>query len=81
MIEFSDKLAKNVIAQSGEYFVKRPLVIRAVRIEEDDFSIETLEGVMRGKKGDWLIRGIKGEFYPCAHDIFLACYDEHKFGE
>ena len=37
--------------------------------------IVTLEGVMVGNKGDWIIRGVKGEFYPCKPDIFEATYD------
>ncbi len=38
--------------------------------------INTPEGVMVGKIGDWIIRGIKGEFYPCKSDIFKATYEE-----
>ena len=38
-------------------------------------AIETLEGVMHADLGDWIIRGIKGEFYPCKPDIFEATYD------
>jgi hypothetical protein len=38
-------------------------------------EIDTLEGVMRGEVGDWIIRGIKGEFYPCKPDIFAATYE------
>lgn len=37
--------------------------------------IGTLEGSMRADKGDWIIRGIKGEIYPCKPDIFAATYD------
>ena len=37
--------------------------------------IKTLEGDMRGDPGDWIIRGVKGEFYPCKPDIFEATYD------
>ncbi|MFE7799047.1 hypothetical protein [Nocardia sp. NPDC057440] len=37
--------------------------------------IATLEGDMRANLGDWVIRGIKGEFYPCRDDIFRATYD------
>ena len=37
--------------------------------------IETLEGTMRAEQGDWIIRGIKGELYPCKPDIFVATYD------
>ena len=39
-------------------------------------SIRTLEGTMRGEKGDWLIRGVNGEVYPCKDDIFRKTYDE-----
>lgn len=38
-------------------------------------GIATLEGVMSANKGDWIIRGIKGEFYPCKPDIFAASYE------
>jgi hypothetical protein len=37
--------------------------------------ISTLEGVMRAEAGDWIIRGIKGECYPCKPDIFEATYE------
>lgn len=36
--------------------------------------IRTLEGDMRAEAGDWIIRGIKGEFYPCKPDIFEKTY-------
>lgn len=38
-------------------------------------AIHTLEGTMRGDPGDWIIRGIKGECYPCKPDIFAATYE------
>ncbi len=38
-------------------------------------TIETLEGNHRADVGDWIIRGIKGELYPCRPDIFEATYD------
>lgn len=38
-------------------------------------AIDTLEGSMRINDGDWLIKGIKGEFYPCKPDIFEATYE------
>jgi hypothetical protein len=37
--------------------------------------INTMEGQMRGDLGDWIIRGVKGELYPCKPDIFAATYD------
>jgi hypothetical protein len=38
-------------------------------------EIDTLEGTMRGEPGDWIIKGVKGEFYPCRADIFAATYE------
>ena len=37
--------------------------------------IHTLEGVMTGNVGDWIIRGVQGELYPCKPDIFAATYE------
>ena len=37
--------------------------------------IRTLEGNMEGQKGDWIIKGVKDEFYPCKSDIFEATYE------
>lgn len=42
------------------------------------FSVKTLEGVMTITPGDYVICGIKGEFYPCKPDIFTATYDPVK---
>lgn len=39
-------------------------------------TIETLEGTHRANVGDWIIRGIQGEFYPCKPDIFEATYEQ-----
>lgn len=46
-------------------------------VEDDpgEFGIRTLEGVMKATPGDWIVKGIKGEFYPCKPDIFAASYD------
>lgn len=38
-------------------------------------SIDTLEGRMLAGKGDWVIRGVQDEFYPCKPDIFAATYE------
>ena len=39
-------------------------------------QIQTLEGEMEGSVGDWIIKGMKGEFYPCKPDIFEMTYEE-----
>ena len=38
-------------------------------------EIATLEGYMIADPGDWIIKGVKGEFYPCKPDIFAATYE------
>jgi hypothetical protein len=45
------------------------------RNDDGSLNIDTLEGRMRCDVGDWLICGVKGEFYPCKPDIFQAIYD------
>ena len=42
----------------------------------DVLLIATLEGTMRAAVGDWIIRGVKGELYPCKPDIFEATYEQ-----
>lgn len=39
-------------------------------------SIPSLEGKMRCEKMDWIIKGVKGEFYPCKPDIFELTYEK-----
>lgn len=39
-------------------------------------NIKTLEGIMRVDVGDYIIEGVKGEFYPCKPDIFTLTYEE-----
>lgn len=38
-------------------------------------AVRTLEGAMTALPGDWIIRGVQGEFYPCKPDIFEATYE------
>jgi len=46
-------------------------------VDEDDktFPIQTLEGTMIVCPCDWIIKGVKGEFYPCKPDIFEQTYE------
>ena len=39
-------------------------------------TIETLEGNMKALPGDWIIKGVNGEFYPCKNDIFEKTYEK-----
>lgn len=53
--------------------VKRPIPIKCAQIKEP-FQVETLEGLMKGKAGDWLMIGVTGEMYVCDNDIFNQSY-------
>ena len=47
-------------------------------IIKDGYSFKTLESdgeTQKATLGDWIIKGVKGEFYPCKPDIFLLTYD------
>jgi hypothetical protein len=46
--------------------------------EDGDFKLWTLEGTMTVSRGDYVIRGIKGEIYPCKPDIFEATYEPYE---
>lgn len=48
---------------------------------ETHLLIRTLEGDMIASLGDWVIRGVQGEFYPCKPDIFAATYEPTEGGE
>lgn len=52
------------------------LTIGSVRRSQNhSLVIETLEGDMIANRGDWIIKGIKGELYPCKSDIFESTYE------
>lgn len=50
---------------------------RGKHLDRDRIGLEihTLEGTMLGEENDWIIKGVKGEFYPCKPDIFEATYE------
>ncbi len=47
----------------------------ALPLYERCIDIQTLEGEMRADIGDWIIKGVKGEFYPIKNDVFEATYE------
>jgi hypothetical protein len=49
--------------------------LRGAEIMKLPVVIATLEGDMTASPGDWIIKGVKGEFYPCKPDIFEATYE------
>ena len=54
--------------------VKKPIPVRCIEMKEP-FEVETMEGVLRGKAGDYLMIGPRGEMYPCDREIFYETYD------
>ena len=59
--------------------LEEELIGDGIELEEeligDGIEIKTLEGTMTASKGDWIIKGVKGEFYPCKPDIFALTYE------
>ena len=65
---FMDKVSSNdIILRNCDY--------KRFSINEAYCEIKTLEGVMRGNGGDYIIKGVEGEIYPCKPDIFEKTYD------
>lgn len=59
-----------------EEFFGRPIKDASINYADEIIYIHTKEGIMKANKGDWIIKGIKGEFYPCKPDIFEATYEK-----
>lgn len=53
---------------------KKPLVVEAYQIDRE-VEIPTLEGNLTASPGDYIIRGIDGEYYPCKPGIFNETYE------
>ena len=52
--------------------------LRGIKLARKDWELEifTLEGNLRANIGDWIIKGVEGEFYPCKASIFETTYEE-----
>lgn len=62
---------RNVLEDAMPEWVKGAIF----EVHDGALIIPTLEGDMRADIGDWVIRGVKGEVYPCKPDIFAATYE------
>jgi hypothetical protein len=62
------------LTQAGAW-VNSEILKGEYRVQGIYLYIHTLEGEMRAEPGDWIIKGVKGEFYPCKPDIFEATYE------
>lgn len=70
-IEWTGKNMKEI----RKFVGSRAMFQEHVQTKEPILTISTLEGSHLASIGDWIIRGIKGEFYPCKPDIFKQTYD------
>jgi len=69
---------KPVVIEAEQFFTDLELPFRdkgIVQFADDRFFVSTLEGPLTISDGDWIICGIKGEYYPCKPDIFAATYE------
>ena len=63
---------------TGGYSIPGTFEFSDIQITDEDvlaLAIPTLEGMMIAHEGDWMIRGVQGELYPCKPDIFEATYE------
>lgn len=71
--ESAEEIANFIGATDDKPLIHTP---SAETVWSGTLIISTLEGDMTASVGDWIIRGVQGEFYPCKPDIFEATYDE-----
>jgi hypothetical protein len=84
MREIKKYRKKPVVIEAVRYMCDMPTMLKLANfmgggVTTDHLNrveIETLEGIMYANPGDYIIKGIKGEFYPCKPDIFEATYEE-----
>lgn len=59
-----------------QFMSDEPLMSTQDFRKEEYILIDTLEGVMKAKVSDYIIKGVHGEFYPCKPDIFHETYED-----
>lgn len=59
-----------------QFMSNEPLMFTQDFRKEEYLLIDTLEGVMKARVGDYIIKGVHGEFYPCKPDIFNETYED-----
>ena len=76
LIETSVERYKNRKDEISEFMNQEQEIVFNDSVAEPKIKIETLEGPMFASLGDYIIKGIKGEFYACKPDIFELTYDK-----
>ncbi len=75
-VQFKDDA--DVLCELSAFIDNQDLRVNYADPENPVLKIETLEGVMKASVGDYIIKGVNGEFYPCKPDIFQKTYEEVK---
>lgn len=70
-IQLTDKNHLEIIQWLSSYEVESYI------LNSSEFYVKTLEGDMKANIGDYIIKGVKNEFYPCREDIFKMTYEEN----
>lgn len=73
-IQFLDNPER--LCELSEFITTQDLRVNYEDPENPVLKIETLEGVMNASVGDYIIKGVNGEYYPCKPDIFEKTYEE-----
>lgn len=67
------KVCMKIDPDKFEAYQKLPVIVGAFQTDKE-MEIETLEGIMKANVGDYIIKGVEGEIYPCKPDIFEKTY-------
>ena len=89
-IQWNGKNKKEIKSFCGDYatfvsvetFEYNEVVLEIMKynelITQSKLIIKTLEGELVAMQGDYIVKGIKGEFYPCKPDIFEQTYEKYE---
>ncbi len=67
-VEWTGDDLSEITTWAGAFVEKHPA-------NDNELSVVTDRGAVSAQKGDYIIKGVQGEFYPCAKDVFVATYD------
>lgn len=72
-VQFDD--STETLVTLTEFMDSQPEIVIGYETKKPILKIETLEGIMTANEGDYIIKGVNGEFYPCKPDIFEKTYE------
>ena len=73
-LQFIDEADR--LVELSEFIDNQDLRVSYQNPENPELKLETLEGVMTASVGDYIIKGVNGEFYPCKPEVFWKSYEE-----